>query len=84
MYTHVNHTISDSHGTAWLPKRAPELNPMEGLWRHCKVVVSANKQYTSIDQQTRLFVRHLMSFTDEEALQLSGGRSPDFWLHNQL
>jgi hypothetical protein len=35
----------------WLPKRAPELNPMDTLWGQAKDVISANKQYTSIDQQ---------------------------------
>lgn len=68
----------------WLPKRSPELNPMESLWRHSKDVVCANKQYSTIDQQARSFVRYLKSLTDVEALQLSGVRSPDFWLHNQL
>jgi transposase len=68
----------------WLPKRAPELNPMEGLWRHSKGVICANTQYASINQEARSFVRYLKSLTDEEALQLSGVQSRDFWLHNQL
>ena len=68
----------------WLPKRAPELNPMESLWRHSKDVVCANKQYSTIDQQARAFVRYLKRLTDEEALQLAGVRSPNFWLNDQL
>jgi transposase len=68
----------------WLPKRAPELNPMESLWRHSKDVVCANRQYTTIDHEARSFVRYLKSQTNEEALQLSGVRSPDFWLNDQL
>ena len=68
----------------WLPKRAPELNPMESLWRHSKDAVCANKQYSTIEQQTRTFVRYLKSLTHKEALQLSGVRSPGFWLNDQL
>jgi hypothetical protein len=39
----------------WLPKRAPEMNPMDTLWGQAKDVISANNQYTSIDQQVESF-----------------------------
>lgn len=68
----------------WLPKRTPELNPMKGLWRHSKDAVCPNKQYTSIDQQARSFVRYLKSLTDEQALRTAGVRSPEFWLRTAL
>jgi transposase len=64
----------------WLPKRAPELNPMETLWKHTKDLLSANKQYASIDEQAALFVRHLQSLTDYDALHKSGILSDDCWL----
>ena len=35
----------------WLPKRAPELNPMDTLWGQGKDVVAANKQFATIDDQ---------------------------------
>jgi hypothetical protein len=31
----------------WLPKRAPQLNPMDTLWGQAKDVVSADKQYAT-------------------------------------
>jgi hypothetical protein len=68
----------------WLPNRTPELNPMEGLWRHSKDAVCANKQYSTVDQQARRFVRYLKSLADQEALQLSGVRPSDYWLNDQL
>src|SRR4249920_707280 len=33
----------------WLPKRAPQLNPMDELWGQAKDIVSANLQYPNID-----------------------------------
>jgi transposase len=33
----------------WLPRRSPELNPMDTLWGKGKTAICANKQYTSID-----------------------------------
>ncbi|MFO0953217.1 MAG: transposase [Isosphaeraceae bacterium] len=33
----------------WLPKRSPELNPMDTLWGQGKDVIAANKQYATID-----------------------------------
>ncbi len=34
----------------WLPKHAPELNPMDQLWRLLKQHVAANRQAQTIDQ----------------------------------
>ena len=64
----------------WLPKRAPELNPMDTLWGQGKDVISANKQYTNIDQQAELFITHLISLSNREALKTSGLLSAYFWL----
>jgi|tagenome__1003787_1003787.scaffolds.fasta_scaffold20761386_2 transposase len=63
-----------------LPKRAPQLNPMDTLWGQGKDVVSANKQYASIDVQVGRFLRHLEGLSGEEALRTSGVLSEDFWL----
>ena len=43
----------------WLPTRAPKLNPIETLWGQAKDVVSANRQYASVHEQTERFVAHL-------------------------
>lgn len=68
----------------WLPKRAPELNPMDTLWGQGKDVVSANKQYAAIDEQVDLFISHLYGLSNKEALETSGVLSRRFWLHRIL
>ena len=68
----------------WLPKRSPELNPMETLWGQGKDVISANKQYATIDDQVERFVMHLYSLSNPEALHLSGVLSKKFWLKRTL
>ena len=68
----------------WLPKRAPELNPMDTLWGQGKDVVAANKQYATIDDQVDRFRNHLLSMSGREALHTSGVLSDDFWLKAAL
>lgn len=68
----------------WLPKRAPELNPMESLWGQGKDAVSANKQYATIDEQVDVFISYLYSLSNKEALQTSGVLSKHFWLNHIL
>ena len=64
----------------WLPKRAPELNPMDTLWGQGKDAICANKQFTSIDDQVTVFIDHLNGLSDHEALKTSGVLSRQFWL----
>jgi hypothetical protein len=68
----------------WLPKRAPELNPMDTLWGHAKDHISANRQYKTIDEQVERFVGYLESLTDHKALRLAGVLSHRFWLRSAL
>jgi hypothetical protein len=68
----------------WLPKRAPELNPMDELWGQAKDVVSANLQYPTIDDHLNVFLEYLESFTDWEARYTSGVLSDGFWLRSLL
>lgn len=68
----------------WLPKRCPELNPMDTLWGQGKDVISANKQYAGIDEQVARFVAHLEGVSAHDALHTSGVLSPDFWLRHTL
>jgi transposase len=68
----------------WLPKRAPQLNPIDTLWGQAKDVVSANKQYTSLDEQVERFLAYLSSFSNREALIAAGVCAPDFWLRDVL
>jgi transposase len=68
----------------WLPKRSPELNPIESLWGHGKAVVSANRQYATVDEHARQFTFYLKSLSNRMVLQLSGVRSRHFWLRHVL
>jgi DDE superfamily endonuclease len=68
----------------WLPKRSPKLNPMDTLWGQGKDVVSANKQYATIDDQVDQFIHHLESLSSWEALHTAGIFSEKFWLKSVL
>jgi DDE superfamily endonuclease len=68
----------------WLPKRSPKLNPMDTLWGQGKDVVSADKQYATIDEQVDRFIRYLESLSAGEALHTAGAYSADFWLKSVL
>lgn len=68
----------------WLPKRSPELNPMDELWGQAKDVVSANFQYSTIDDHLHAFIEYLEFLTDWEARYTSGILSKDFWLKSFL
>lgn len=68
----------------WLPKRAPELNPMDQLWGQAKDIISANLQYPTIDDQLAAFIEYLERLTNWEALYTSGALSKNFWLNSVL
>ena len=68
----------------WLPKRTPELNPMDTLWGQGKDAICANKQYTSIDEQVASFIGYLSGLPNETALQTSGVLSAHFWLRRVM
>jgi transposase len=68
----------------WLPKRCPELNPMDSLWGQAKDVVCADKQYPGLDEQVGRFIRHLESLSPRNALHTAGVLSDDFWLRDVL
>jgi len=66
----------------WLPKRSPELNPMDELWGQAKDAISVNKQRETIDDHADRFLQYLGSLSDWEALQTSGVFSDRFWLRS--
>jgi hypothetical protein len=68
----------------WLPKRSPQLNPMDTLWGQGKDVISANKQYLPIEEQVDRFLDHLRALSNHEALHTSGVLSHEFWLKRAL
>ena len=66
----------------WLPKRSPELNPMESIWGKAKDALSANRQFEDIDDQADAFIATLEQLPQEQILQMSGLQSGDHWLRN--
>lgn len=62
----------------WLPKRSPELNPMDTLWGQAKDAISANKQYATADEQAERFLDHLGGIPNDRALETSGVLSYTF------
>jgi len=68
----------------WLPKRSPELNPMDHLWRAPKAKVSANRQDLTIERAVERFLRYLRRLTPRAALRKAGVLSRRFWLRAAL
>lgn len=64
----------------WLPKRCPELNPMDHLWGHAKNAVCANRQDATIELLVERFIEYLNGLSRWEALTKAGTLSGDFWL----
>ncbi|MBZ0158276.1 MAG: transposase [Alphaproteobacteria bacterium] len=68
----------------WLPKRSPQLNPLDTLWGQAKDIVSANRQYASIEDHVTRFTDYLRSLSSREILHASGILSGHFWLRHCL
>jgi len=66
---------------AWLPYRAPELNPCEDLWRPLKATVAANRAYPSVDALADRALQWLNDLTGDEVRRITGLTSSKFqWL----
>lgn len=66
---------------AYLPFRAPELMPLEDLWRGLKATVAANRAYASLDELVQRALAWLGAMTDEERRAKCGLTSSKFeWL----
>lgn len=68
-------------GFLLLPKRSPELNPMDHLWRHAKREISSLHQYRTIDEHLSYFLEYMEQMSNEEALLKAGLLSKNNWLH---
>jgi len=68
----------------WLPKRSPQLNPMDTLWGQGKDAISANQQYATVEGQVQQFIEHLQALSNDQALDTAGVYSGDFWLMKAL
>ena len=66
---------------AFLPFRAPELMPLEELWRGLKAVVAANRCYASLDDLVERSLAWLAAMTDADRRRRCGLESAKFqWL----
>jgi transposase len=66
---------------AWLPFRAPELNPLEDLWRLLKAVVAANRVYDTLATLACQAIAWLDAHLPDTLLTCCGLRSSKFeWL----
>jgi len=66
---------------AWLPFRAPELNPCEDLWRVLKGKVAGNRVYAEVADLAAAASRWLTALTTAEVRRSSGLTSEKFqWL----
>ena len=68
----------------WLPKRSPELYPMDHLWRSPKQKVSSTRQEATIDRAVTRFLRYLERLPRRAALRKAGVLSAHFWLRAAL
>ena len=68
----------------WLPKRCPELNPMDHLWRSVKGDVCANRQDANVDLTVSRIMRYARRIRPGAALVKAGARSAHFWLRRAL
>lgn len=63
----------------WLPTACPELNPVEGLWRHVKHEVLANMA-TPVGQASLDAQAYLLTMPLQERRSRAGVMSKHFWL----
>jgi len=66
----------------WLPKQCSELNAMDHLWRPVKGQVSANWQWSTVDEHADHAERWVLGLSDRQALRKAGILSEDLWLRH--
>ena len=64
----------------WLPVACPELNPLEGLWRHLKGDGLANKATLWMEELMGRALKYIQSLSPLERLRKAGVLSGNFWL----
>src|SRR4051794_34325104 len=66
------------------PKQAPELSPMDQLWRELKRLIAANRQAESIDALAEHAAEWLLTLAPQQARRKAGMTSKRFWLKSLL
>jgi hypothetical protein len=64
----------------WLPVACPELNPVEGLWRHLKGTGLANRPTLWMEELMERACGYIQSLAPVERLRKAGVLSGNFWL----
>jgi transposase len=64
----------------WLPTACPELNPVEGLWRHVKGRVLADEPTPDLSESLRRACGEIRGMTATQRLTQAGVLSDYFWL----
>ena len=67
-----------------LPKQCPELNAVDQLFRHVKQDVSANRQYSSINDHAKAALQYVKELTPKQRLIKAGAKASNFWLNQIL
>ncbi len=67
-----------------LPKQCSELNAMDHLWREVKDDISANYQFTSIDEHADYAEEYILKLSNRQAQRRAGILSKSFWLKSFL
>jgi DDE superfamily endonuclease len=86
------HTVPKSQALAesldvkliWLPRQCPELNAMDQFWRQVKSDISANYQFSSIEEHASFAEQYIIKLTNMQAKRRAGILSKNFWLKNYL
>ena len=68
----------------WLPRQAPELSPMDQLWRELKRLLAANRQTASIDTLAADAADWVLTLTPQQARRKAGMASKHLWLRKLL
>jgi len=75
--------VLDIH-LVWLPKQCSELNAMDQLWKELKSKVSANYQFSSIEEHAKYAEAWIFNLTHQDALRKASVLSKNFWLRSFL
>lgn len=64
----------------WLPRQCSELNGMDHFWRELKANISANYQFSDIDEHAQFAESYSLTLTNKQAQRKAGILSKNFWL----